>query len=246
MIKKLLLFIVAAVLSSCASSGPGVGVKAPSVTPKYTVFLKGEPEWKTMEDVKKDLKGSGAKIIGTTVDLAGGKISGAKLKHSANQNDEQSIGVKVRIDGFTLKRGMLEDLPGGIIVYAEDVTFEDLIVLKIGEDGLSNGRDVSPNTRIINCKLYGTAQNDKGIQLNDGRGAEIKNCFISGGITGARIQKKAAAKQNGTATVTGNTFKNVDTAINCAGEVTVIFKNNKFEGVNTEAKVDGDGVKIIR
>jgi type IV pilus biogenesis protein CpaD/CtpE len=53
MIKKLLLFVVAAVLSSCASSGPGAGTKPPKTNPSHIIKLTGNPDFRSMDEISK-------------------------------------------------------------------------------------------------------------------------------------------------------------------------------------------------
>lgn len=246
MIKLLLLSIIAIGLSSCASTGPGNGVEPPKseISSSFTTYLKGQPDWESVEDVKRDL-GTKVSISGNTVDLKGGKISGKKLKHPSNSQDEGAVGVKIRIKGFTLKNGIIEDLPGGLICYAENITFQNLVVHKIGEDAISNLKDIAKGTRIINCKFYGNANSDKILQGNDGRDFYVRGNLLSSAITGIRVQKKNAQRQGGTAQVIDNQFIGVDTAINAAGEVRVIVKGNTFEKVREKYKTDSDKVKFI-
>ena len=241
--KLLYILLALLTLSSCQTTSQSV-VQPPSVTPKYTVYLKGTPDWSSMQDVQKDL-GSKVKITGNTVDLGGGKISGKNLKHPSNSQDENSVGVKIHIDNFTLKNGILEDIPGGLISFAKNVTFENLTILKIGEDALSSIKDVSPGTSIINCKIYGNAASDKLIQGNDGNKFLVKNNKLFNAITGIRVQKKDAKFSQSQSLITGNTFTNVDTAINASGKATVTVKDNTFNNVREKYKTDSSDVKFV-
>jgi hypothetical protein len=198
-----------------------------------------------MQDVQKDL-GSKVKITGNTVDLMGGRLSGKNLKHPSNSQDENSVGVKIHIDNFTLKNFIAEDIPGGLVIFSKNVTIQDgLFLCKDQEDAVSNMKDVALGTSIINCKFYGGANNDKLIQGNDGRDLLIKNNKLFNAITGMRIQKRNAVKQGGVANVIGNTFTNVDTAINASGKVTVNTKDNTFNNVREKYKTDSSDVKFV-
>lgn len=245
MIKKLVLMLMAVGLCACSSTGgPGKGVEEPKANPAYSVKPTGNPDWDSMEDVKK-LFGAKAKITGKTVDLQKGRIDGSKLKRSSNSQDENNTAIKTRIPGLVLKNGYIYNVPGGIITYAEDTTFEDLIFTKIGEDAVSNQKDISSGTKVINCEFYNTSKGDKSIQLNDAREAIVKGNLVAGGITGLRLQESSAKKQNGKPRVENNTFKNVDTGLNVAGKTTVYLKNNKFEGVNKKWVSSHDTVKFV-
>ena len=244
MIKLLLLSIVAVGLSSCAGTGPTKGLKEPKISTNFTAYVRGEPSWETMDDVRKDL-GDKVKISGTTVDLQGGRISGNKLKKPSNSQSENAIGIKIRIKNLTIKNGVIDNLYGGLICYAEDITFQNLTFISIGEDAISNLKDISKGTRVINCKFYGNSASDKILQGNDGRDFYVRGNLISSAITGIRVQKKNAQRQGGTAQVIDNQFIGVDTAVNAAGEVRVIVKGNTFEKVREKYKTDSDKVKFI-
>jgi hypothetical protein len=241
--KILYTLLASLLLSSCVTTTQSV-VKPPSVTPKYTVYLKGTPAWHDMQDVQKDL-GSKVKITGNTVDLMGGKLSGRKLKRPSNSQDENSIGVKIHIDNFVLKNGVLEDVSGGFISFAKNVTFENLTILKVGEDAISSMKDVSPGMSIINCKIYGNAASDKLIQGNDGNSMLVKDTKLFNAITGIRVQKKDARLSQSQSLITGNTFTNIDTAINASGKATVTVKDNTFNNVREKYKTDSSDVKFV-
>ncbi len=242
--KKLLMVILACGLCSCASSGPGKGVEAPKTEHKYSVKPTGTPVWDKMEDIS-SLFGNKAKITGKTVDMQGGRIDGSSLKRYSNSQDERNTPIKTRIPDLTIKNGYFYNIPGGVVTYAENTTFENITLTKIGEDGISNAKDISAGTQIIDCKFYNTEKGDKSLQLNDAREAIVKGNLIAGGITGIRLQESSAKKQGGKPRVEGNTFKNVDTGINAAGKTTVYLKNNKFEGVRENYKTSYDTVKFV-
>lgn len=209
--------------------------------PKATVYLTKETPWRTMEDVKKTL-GTKAKYSGTTVDLQGNAISGKKIKREGSQ-DEDSVPLRVYIDKFQLKNGIIRDIPGGIVVRAKDTTFSDLLFIEIGEDALSNNTDAAPGVTVLNCKFYNSG-GDKSLQLNDARDAEIKNSYFTGGQTAIRLQESSGKARGVKATVTKNTFEKVPTAVNVSGHTTVTASGNTYKEVQ-EKWNGGDHTKVI-
>lgn len=238
---KLFLTLFCAFLVSCASSGPSSGVKEPTVNPKSTVYLTGETAWRSIADVKKTL-GAKAKYSGNTVDLQGNAISGKKIKRGGSQ-DENSIPLRIYIDKFYLKNGIVRDIPGGIVVRAENTKFESLLFIEIGEDALSNNTDAAPGVTVSNCKFY-NGGGDKALQLNDARNAEIKNSYFTGGQTAIRLQESSGKARDVKATVTKNTFEKVPTAVNVSGYTTVTASGNEYKEVQ-EKWNGGDHTKII-
>lgn len=238
---KALLFLPFAFLISCATSGGGpIKVDEPKVNPKETTYLTKEVAWRSMADVKKTL-GSRAKYSGNTVDLQGNAISGKKIKRGGSQ-DEDSIPLRVYYDGFTLKNGIIRDIPGGIVVRAKDTTYDKLTFIEIGEDALSNNTDAAPGVTVNNCKFYNDG-GDKSLQLNDARDAVITNSFFTGGQTAIRLQESSGKARGVKATLTKNEFKNVPTAVNVSGHTTVTASGNTYENVQ-EKWNGGDHTKI--
>ena len=229
----------------CLGSTLMAAEPAPEAPPSFTITLRGHPSWNRMEDVRTDL-GPHVLITGRTVDLRGARISGKKLKHPRRSQDENSIGVRIGIKGFTLKNGFIDDIPGGLIAHAPRVTLQNLTFSAAGEDFVSNMRDSSEGFRILGCRFFNNKKGDKSIQANDARGLVIAGNLILGGTTAIRIQKKNAKKQGGRAIVEANRFYQVGTAINAAGRVTLLLRNNIYEAVNTELERDGSGVKLAR
>jgi len=211
----------------------------------FTITLRGHPEWKNMKDVRADL-GPRVGISGKTVDLRGGRISGKFLKHPRRSQDESSLAVRIRIKGFTLKNGLVDDIPGGLLVQVPNVTLQNLTFTTAGEDFVSNEKDRSEGLKVLGCRFFNNKKGDKSIQANDARGLVITGNLISGGTTAIRIQKKNAKKQGGRAIIEANRFMGMDTAINAAGKVTVALRNNVFQKVSSEIKIDGSQVKIAR
>lgn len=207
-------------------------MKPPTLKPTKIISLSPKlAEWNDMEDVRAALKGQPVTISGTTVDLRDCQIKGNKFPKPKDDQDENSVPIHIRINKFTLKNGSISGIPGGIVFKGDKVTFSDLTFVDIGEDALSNMMDQSPNSSVINCKFYNSG-GDKSLQLNDARGAIIKNSFFTGGITAIRLQKKATKiKGIKTKEVSGNTFEDVDTAFNIAGGVKVVASGNTYKNV---------------
>lgn len=244
MIKKLLLFAAALILSSCASSGPGKGVGTPSIKPTYSVKPSGKTVYESMEQLR-ELFGDKGSIVGKTLDLQGGEINGSKMKQLQDTQDEANQAIKLKIPGLTIKNGYFTKIPGGVMAMEEDITFQNIVATQIGEESISNVKDISDRTKVINCKFYGNDKNDKLLQLNNSIGAEVKGNLLAGGITAVRLTESTSKRQNGKPRVENNTFRNVDTALNVAGKTTVYLKNNTFEGVREKYHTSYSTVKFI-
>ena len=242
MIKKLLLFVVAAVLSSCASSGPGAGTKPPKTNPSHIIKLTGNPDFRSMDDISKAF-GNKVKITGTTVDLQGGELNGSKLKKSSNSQDENNTPVKLRVKNLTIKNGFGKDLPGGLVAYESNVTFENLIFTGTSEDFVSNAKDVSDNLSIIKCKFYNNSKGDKSAQANGAVGLLVRDCYITGGITAIRIGE-STSKRHGEARVENCMIEGVPTFLNVDGKMKVYVKGNTLKNVGKDYVVK-DGSKVI-
>ncbi len=227
--------------------GGGSAVQAQGVEagPAFTIFLRSRIEWDEMKEVRAAL-GPRVRISGRTIDLRGGCISGKALKHPRQRQDEASVGVRIRIKGFTLQNGYVDDIPGGLIVLAPEVTLRNLTFTRAGEDFVSNAKDNAEGFRVLECRFHNDKNGDKSIQANDGRGLVIQGNYLTGGRTGIRIQKKDARRQGGTAVVEGNFFDSMNTAVNAAGKVTVWLGQNHYRKVWAEIRKDGSGVKVVR
>jgi hypothetical protein len=221
------------------------GSQADAADPAFKISLRGRPAWKSLKDVRADL-GPDVLISGKTVDLRGAIITGKFLKHPRNSQDEASVGVRIHIKGLTLKNGFIEDIPGGLIAMAPDVTLQSLTFTRAGEDFVSNEKDRSPGFRVLGCRFFNNKNGDKSIQANDARGLVVSGNLIFGGTTALRIQKKNAKRQGGTAIVEANTFQEVSTAVNAAGSVTILLRANAFKNVRTKITRDGDQVQVVQ
>lgn len=200
-------------------------------------------DWRTIEDVRRACKGKPVRITGNALDLQGCQLSGAGLPRPDNEQDEHATALRISIDGFRLINGSVKGIPGGIIFRGDGLEFGSLTFLDIGEDGLSNVMDRSPNAVIDRCGFFGAS--DKSLQLNDARGLTLTRCEFHGGITGVRLQKKST-KHKGIRTkiVKDNRFVLCDTAWNISGGVTVRESGTRYEGVNTRV-VANTGARMI-
>jgi hypothetical protein len=257
--KHLLVFAFALLLSGCCNGDrpprpdrperperperPGRPERPPEVP--YTVYLKGEPKWDSMDDVK-DFFGSKASISGTVVDLKGGAMSGRELDHPSDQQDEDSIQLRVEIKGLVLKNGVIRDIPGGVSVRKDGVKFQNLAFYEVGEDFISTPKDGAKGTVVDTCKFYIERERsggDKGLQFNDARDVLIKNSYFAGGITAVRLQESSSTAEDVRCTAEGNTFEVVSTAFNVAGDTTFYSRRNVFIKVRTRYNL-GENVSL--
>jgi len=161
--------IAQALLTSCVStggSGPSAGSKPPVVNPTKTFYLTGQPHWKTIADAKKFFGSSNAvSFTGNTINLKGSRISGKKLKHPSNSQDEQAQELKIGFDNLHLTNGSVDDIPGGLVLRGNKAKLSKLIFTTSGEDYVSTAKDTVRGTIIDGCKCYNN-KGDKSIQLN--------------------------------------------------------------------------------
>lgn len=242
--KILLLIPLMAMLASCSTTGggPSEGVKHPDVKPAKTVYLTGTPQWKTMDEVKKAL-GSAATISGTKVDLKGNAISGKKIKHPSNSQDEDSIPLKIQIEKFSLENGIIRDIPGGVVVKSNFNTFKNLTFIESGEDFISTYTDGAKGTVVDKCKFYNDRDGDKSGQFNSAVDTTIKNSYFTGGITAIRLQESSSKQKDVRAYVEGNEFVKVPTAVNGDGDLTIYAHGNSYDNVR-EKFVLGPHAKV--
>ena len=239
----LILLFLPFLMVSCSTSGggPSQGKKPPVFEGPKTIYLSGTPVWKTMADVRKSL-GSAVTISGTKVNLNGNRLSGKKIKHPKDKDDEKSIPLRIYIDGFQLTDGIIDDIPGGIVITAKNTKWKNLTFTTRGEDYISTIKDKAPGITIENCKFY-NGGGDKSIQLNDANGALIKKSYVTGGITAARIQESSSKNKSVKARVESTTFDSVPTALNVDGYTTLELKGNTYKNVGQKI-VKGSHVKI--
>ena len=216
----------------------------PRITPKAKILLTEEnSNWRTIEDVRRAVKGKPVKLSGNALDLNGCQISGQMLPKPSDDQDEGSAALRISIDGFRLSNGSVKGVPGGIIFKGDGLEFHNLSFLDIGEDALSNVCDRAPNADVINCQFFGAS--DKSGQFNDARGLTLVGNLFVGGITGCRLQKKAT-KYKGIKTrlVKGNKFIGCSTAWNISGGVQVCESGTVYENVNTKV-VSNSGARMV-
>lgn len=222
------LLILTLALSSCATGGggPSSGVKPPPINPPATIYLTGEPQWKTMADVKKAV-GSKATVTGTKVDLGGNALSGKNIKHPSNSQDEKSIPLRVSINGFYMRNGIVRDIPGGIVVSGRDTMFEKLTFVEIGEDALTSRELKASGMHVEDCKFYNDGGGDKSLQMNEVDGAHVRGNYITGGQTGMRLGE-SSRKGTMSMVLVDNKFEKVPTAINADGDTRIRTRGNTF------------------
>lgn len=242
-----LLLLLAVLLSSCATPGGG-GSSAKLPTPPgptgTRIFLKGEPEWKTPADAAKTL-GSNGTVKGNTVNLNGNTLDGSRLKHPANPNDENSVGLSLRSPSMVLTNGTVSDIPGGVIVRTKNVTLKNLIFIKPGEDFASTVGESASGLRVDGCDFHNTSSGDKSLQANCAVGLEVKKSKFIGGITGARVQKTSYNQKAVKAAFTDSGFIGNETGLNVAGDTTVTLKNVSFSGVRKHWVLSGDKARVV-
>lgn len=239
---KYLAFLSPLLLASCVTTDTvPSGKKPPEVTPKATIVLGAKNAvWDDMDDVREAMKGKPVIIKGTTLDLKGALVSGKKLKRYDDPNDERSQPILITIPKFTFRNGYLKDVPGGVVVKADNVTLENLISLNVGEDAFSSVVDKAANLTVRNCKAYGA--NDKSFQWNDARGLTFSHNYATGGITAVRIQKTDTKfKGIKTKELKNNTFEDVQTGWNVSGGATAVATGTKYLNVEKKSVTSNGG-----
>lgn len=218
--------LACALLASCASDGPRAGVSPPKVTPTYRVYPTGEPTYTSMAQLKKAFPK--ATVTGNTIDFKGGEINGKKMKHLSNSQDENNPYIKFAVPNLHIKNFIANDVPGGLMIAAPNCRMSNGVFLDVGEDAFSTNE----NGGGLNCdklRIYNTSgEGDKSGQFNSADKGSLTNSYITGGITGLRIEKKGYNNKDVRFTSTGNTFEDVDTAHNVSGDTKVLAKYNTY------------------
>lgn len=245
---SLLCTLSALCLTSCVttgqSSGPSKGSKPPEITVAKTFYLSGTPKWDSIQDARAFFgESKDVTISGNTIDLQGNRLSGKKLKHPSNPNDENAQELKVTFDNFHLTNGNIDDIPGGIMLRGNNARLSKLTFTTRGEDFVSTPKDIVSGTRIESCRFY-NGGGDKAVQLNAAKDSQISNCYFTGGQTGIRLQESSSKTKDIRCEVRDTTFDQVPTAINIDGYTTLVSSGNKFIDVQQNYK-RGTNVTII-
>ncbi len=207
------------------------------------IYLRADQlNWRNMDEVKRFF-GSRAAIKGKTVDLRGAVLNGKNLARSSNGQDENALGVQVRIQGFVLRNGWVEDVPGGIVVKESYCSFEKLRFIKIGEDALSTVGEEADGIKISGCEFW-NGGGDKSIQLNQAFAAIVQDCRIIGGITGIRVQKQSYKTNGVNCIIRGCDFEGCETGFNVSGKAIVRLQSPIFRSVKKKW-VTGPDAKVI-
>lgn len=206
-------------LPACKSTG-GMDAAVPkglNTKATHTIYLEGTPTFYDMPALAKAL-GPKVEIHGKVIDLRGGRISGKRLKQPKSRDDEDAVALRLRIPGLTLKNGIIDRIPGGIVCGADDCEFRNLIFTHIGEDAWSNNTDKSRNNRVINCTFIGDPGADKLAQWNDARDGLCQGNYFTAAITSVRVQESTSKEKNTVRfTAKNNEHVNVRTAYNVDG-----------------------------
>lgn len=209
------------------------------------IYLRADQlVWKTMEDVHRAV-GDKATVTGKTVNLKGAVLSGKKLPHPSDSQDENAAALVILIPGFTLRNGWVDDFPGGNVVKVPFCNFEQLKYINIGEDALSTVGEGAHSIQIDRCEFWNDAGGDKSIQLNQAKGATVSNTRIVGGITGIRVQKDSYNTKDAVAILRQMTFEGCETGINAAGKATVKLQSATFKSVKKKWVLN-NGAKVIQ
>ncbi len=198
---------------------------------------------KTAEDLEalaKKLPGS--RVNGRTWDLGGGILSGKDLRGSGNQSENQDPLLRIELGRVVIRNGFCRDVKDGLHIAAPEVQLRDMHWLDVGEDAVNN-RQGAYNTKLVKCS-FDTSKpgNDKTIQLNEGRDAEVVDCLIYGGITGIRLGDKWSNSKD-RAKVKNVQFVGCETAMNLA-KIGVEVKGCTYTGVRKQV-VHSHGSQLV-
>ncbi len=214
----------------------------PPLTARRIYLESRDLIWNDMDDVRRAL-GDDVKISGNRVNLRGAVLNGSKLSRSGNGQDENAPALTIRIPGFELGNGWVDDIPGGAVVKEKANRFENLKFINIGEYALSTvGKDAS-HLLITLCEFWNDAEGDKSVQLNQAYGAILEDCRIVGGITALRVQKDSYGTTGVNCLVRRCKFEGNETGVNVAGKATARLQSCTFTNVRKKW-VTGSGSKV--
>ncbi len=176
-------------------------------------------------------------------------ISGQKLDRGSQQ-DEDAAKIDLNMNDWIFHGLWFHDVPGGIMVKSIDNEFLGCNWTKIGEDAISTPKfnkqeDNYCGLVIKECRFYnGTEKSgsDKAIQLNNAHKCIVEHCFITGGITGIRMQD-SEVKTPATAILRNNKFHHIPMAVNINGRLTLTEYGNQYDNVKMKLK-KGPNAKV--
>lgn len=231
-------------------------VRPPSFSGKDKYYLKNIKEELTIDSTKdldawrRESDGMITYNLQNKLIKCHGILSGAKLPHPKNSQDEKAIALRINLQGWSFEGFIFDDIPGGIIVSSRYNDFNNCQWINIGEDAISTPRSKSSKPDEIRllirqCKFWNDANGDKCIQLNNASQCSIRDCFLTGGETGIRVQANDDRKPIH-CEVLGTEFSNIPTAINAAGVTVLELKDNKYTNVKKQlVKSEGSKIKVV-
>lgn len=196
-------------------------------------------------------KGVKLSLVNRQIDFQNVILDGARLPHGKRQ-DEKALKLRVELSKWDLLNAVFEDIPGGNYVVGVSTTYQKCCFKEIGEDAISTPRSTGQanhycGLKLLQCNFYNRSEKDggdKSIQLNNAHGCILRQCFVTGGITGARLGESRDQQKSG-CIVEGVTFDNVPTAINASGVLALTIKDAVYRNVKKELQ-KGSEVKITQ
>lgn len=237
--KKIFLILACAfALSACSTTGGGntsFSVKQPAS--KAVVF---KPSKTVVLNSKNDIPKLGS-VSGNTWDLKGGVLDGQKLKGKwRSQNENQEEVLRIKMNNLTIKNGFIYSFEG-VVVQGENITFDNVVWPKVGEEALS-AYEGNKNLTVKNCQ-FGNGV-DKILQLNDPRGnTTITNNDFDHGICAVRFGLSEYKDKGGDGKASKNSFYGSETAYQVVGNRTLDIDevSDKYDGVKIKYKTELGG-----
>jgi len=187
-------------------------------------------DWSSIQNIRDALQGK-ATITGYTINLDGAILDGRRISQPNDPQSETALGIRIKVNGITLRNGWVSNVPGGIKTQASQCRFLKLTFINIGEDALSTVGSEATNVTIRNCEFWNDRNGDKSVQLNQALGAVMTNIKIVGGITGLRIQKASYNTPQVVAMIDTIDFVGCETGMNIDGKATVRLHRGTFTNV---------------
>jgi hypothetical protein len=185
--------------------------------------------------------------------ICGGVLDGKNIPNPKNRQDEDALALYIEnLDDWEFQFKAVSDIPGGMIVKAQDVTLKKTDFINIGEDAvstpkLSRLKDNYCGLIVTQCNFYNGHEDDgsdKALQLNNAHGCVVDRCFFTGGITAMRMQD-SSVPYTAKAEIVSCKFHHCHVAININGKSQVRVSNCKYENVKTQIR-KGSKVKILK